>query len=41
MSLAGLQLGRAAGRFIRLRADVLAGLALVGMAAALGLGLRI
>jgi putative Mn2+ efflux pump MntP len=39
MSFAGLQLGRAAARFIRVRSDVLSGVLLVVMATALGLGL--
>jgi putative Mn2+ efflux pump MntP len=39
MSFAGLQLGRAAAHFIRIRSDVLTGTALVVMATVLGLGL--
>jgi putative Mn2+ efflux pump MntP len=39
MTLAGLQLGRAASRFIRIRSDLLTGVALVIMALVLGLGL--
>jgi putative Mn2+ efflux pump MntP len=39
MSFVGLQLGRAAAHFIRIRSDVLTGAALVVMATALGLGL--
>jgi putative Mn2+ efflux pump MntP len=39
MSFVGLQLGRAAAHFIRIRSDVLTGLALVVMATVLGLGL--
>jgi manganese efflux pump family protein len=38
MSFAGLQLGRAAAYFIRIRSDVVTGVALVVMAAVLGLG---
>jgi putative Mn2+ efflux pump MntP len=38
MSFAGLVLGRAAAYFVRIRADVLTGVALVVMAAVLGLG---
>jgi putative Mn2+ efflux pump MntP len=37
MSFAGLQLGRVAAQFIRLRSDVLTGIALVVMATVLGL----
>jgi putative Mn2+ efflux pump MntP len=40
MSFAGLQLGRAAAHFIRIRSDVLTGAALVVMATVLGLGLE-
>jgi putative Mn2+ efflux pump MntP len=40
MSFAGLQLGRAVARFIRIRSDVLTGAALVVMATVLGLGLE-
>jgi manganese efflux pump family protein len=40
VSLIGLQLGRAAAHFIRIRSDVLAGVALVVMATVLGLGLE-
>jgi manganese efflux pump family protein len=39
MTLAGLQVGRAAARFIRIRADLLTGVALVVVAVALALGL--
>jgi putative Mn2+ efflux pump MntP len=39
MSFVGLQLGRAAAHFIRIRSDVLTGAALVVMATVLGLGL--
>ena len=39
MTLAGLQLGRAASRFVRIRSDLLTGVALVIMALVLGLGL--
>jgi manganese efflux pump family protein len=39
MSLIGLQLGRAAAGFIRVRSDLLTGVALIVMAIALGLGL--
>jgi manganese efflux pump family protein len=39
MSLLGLQLGRAAAHFIRIRSDLLTGVALVVVAAAVGLGL--
>ena len=39
MSFVGLQLGRVAAQFIRIRSDVLAGVALVAMAIVLGLGL--
>jgi putative Mn2+ efflux pump MntP len=38
MSLAGLQLGRAAAHFVRVRSDVLTGVALVVMATVLGMG---
>ena len=38
MSLVGLQLGRVAANLIRIRSDALAGVALVGMAAALAWG---
>jgi putative Mn2+ efflux pump MntP len=38
MSFVGLQLGRAASQFIRIRADVLTGVALIVMATGLGLG---
>ncbi|MCW3063315.1 MAG: integral rane protein [Solirubrobacterales bacterium] len=38
-SFVGLQLGRAAARFIRIRSDVLTGVALVVMASVLGMGL--
>jgi putative Mn2+ efflux pump MntP len=40
MSFVGLQLGRAAAHFIRIRSDVLTGVALVVMATVLGLGLE-
>jgi putative Mn2+ efflux pump MntP len=40
MSFAGLQLGRAAAHFVRIRSDVLTGVALVVMATLLGLGLE-
>jgi putative Mn2+ efflux pump MntP len=40
MSFAGLQLGRAAAHFIRIRSDVLTGVALIVMATVLGLGLE-
>ncbi|HTE61213.1 MAG TPA: manganese efflux pump [Solirubrobacteraceae bacterium] len=40
MSFVGLQLGRAAAHFVRIRSDVLTGVALVLMATALGLGLE-
>ena len=40
MSFVGLQLGRAAAHFIRIRSDVLTGVALVVMATVLGLGLQ-
>jgi putative Mn2+ efflux pump MntP len=40
MSFAGLQLGRAAAHLIRIRSDVLTGVALVVMATVLGLGLE-
>jgi len=39
MTLVGLELGRAAAHFIRVRTDVLAGVALIIMAIVLGLGL--
>jgi putative Mn2+ efflux pump MntP len=39
MTFAGLELGRAAARFIRLRSDLLTGVALVIMSIVLGLGL--
>jgi manganese efflux pump family protein len=39
MTFAGLQLGRAAASFIRIRSDLLTGVALVIMAVLLGLGL--
>ena len=39
MSLAGLQLGRAAAHFIPIRSDLLTGVVLIVMAAVLGLGL--
>jgi putative Mn2+ efflux pump MntP len=39
MSFVGLQLGRAAAHFVRVRSDVLTGVALVVMATVLGLGL--
>ena len=39
MSLVGLQLGRAAAHLIRIRSDLLTGVALVIMALLLGLGL--
>lgn len=39
MTLVGLQLGRAAVQFIRIRSDLLTGIALVVMAVVLGLGL--
>jgi len=38
MSFIGLQLGRAAARFIRVRSDLLTGVALMAMAVVLGLG---
>jgi putative Mn2+ efflux pump MntP len=38
MSFAGLQLGRAAAHFVRIRSDVLTGASLVVMATVLGLG---
>jgi manganese efflux pump family protein len=38
MSLAGLQLGRAAAQFIRIRSDLLTGVALVVMAVFVGRG---
>jgi manganese efflux pump family protein len=38
MSFAGLQLGRVAARFIRIRSDLLTGVALVVMATVVGLG---
>ena len=40
MSLVGLQLGRAAAHFIRIRPDLLTGVALIVMAVVLGLGLE-
>jgi putative Mn2+ efflux pump MntP len=40
VSFVGLQLGRAAAHFIRIRSDVLTGVALVVMATVLGLGLE-
>jgi putative Mn2+ efflux pump MntP len=40
MSFVGLQLGRAAAQFIRIRSDVLTGVALVAMATLVGLGLE-
>jgi putative Mn2+ efflux pump MntP len=40
MTFVGLELGRAAAHFIRLRSDLLTGVALVVMAVVLGLGLR-
>jgi manganese efflux pump family protein len=40
MSFVGLQLGRTAAQFIRIRSDVLAGVALIVMAIVLGLGLE-
>jgi putative Mn2+ efflux pump MntP len=40
MSFVGLQLGRAAAHFVRIRSDALTGVALVVMATALGLGLE-
>ena len=40
MALVGLQLGRAAARFIRIRSDLLTGVALIVMATVLGLGLE-
>ena len=39
MTFAGLELGRAAAHFVRLRSDLLTGVALVVMAIVLGLGL--
>jgi putative Mn2+ efflux pump MntP len=39
MSFVGLQLGRAAASFVRIRSDVLTGAALIVMATVLGLGL--
>jgi putative Mn2+ efflux pump MntP len=39
MTFAGLQVGRAAARFIRIRSDLLTGVALVVVAIAMGLGL--
>jgi putative Mn2+ efflux pump MntP len=39
MSFAGLQLGRAAAHFVRIRSDVLTGVALLVMATVLGLGM--
>jgi putative Mn2+ efflux pump MntP len=38
MTLAGLQVGRAAARFVKIRADLLTGVALVVMAVVIGLG---
>jgi putative Mn2+ efflux pump MntP len=38
MSFAGLQIGRAAARFIRIRSDVLTGVALIVVATVVGLG---
>jgi len=40
MALVGLQLGRAAAHFIRIRSDLLTGVALIVMASVLGLGLE-
>jgi manganese efflux pump family protein len=40
MTFAGLQLGRAAARFINIRSDLLSGIALLIMAILLGLGLE-
>jgi putative Mn2+ efflux pump MntP len=40
MALVGLQLGRAAAHFIRIRSDLLTGVALIVMATVLGLGLE-
>jgi putative Mn2+ efflux pump MntP len=40
MSFVGLQLGRAAARFIRIRSDVLTGVALIAMATVVGMGLE-
>jgi putative Mn2+ efflux pump MntP len=40
MTFVGLQLGRAAAHFIRIRSDILTGVALVVMATMLGLGLE-
>jgi putative Mn2+ efflux pump MntP len=40
MSFVGLQLGRAAAHFIRIRSDVLTGVALIAMASVVGLGLE-
>jgi putative Mn2+ efflux pump MntP len=40
MSFVGLQLGRAAAHFIRIRSDVLTGVALIAMATVVGLGLE-
>ena len=40
MALVGLQLGRAAAHFIRIRPDLLTGVALIVMAVVLGLGLE-
>jgi putative Mn2+ efflux pump MntP len=39
MTFVGLELGRAAARYIRIRSDLLTGVALIGMAILLGLGL--
>jgi len=39
MTFLGLQLGRAAAHYIRIRSDLLTGVALLVMAIALGLGL--
>ena len=38
MTLGGLQVGRAAARFVRIRADLLTGVALVVMSVVMGLG---
>jgi putative Mn2+ efflux pump MntP len=40
MAFVGLQLGRAAAHFIRIRSDVLTGVALIVMATVVGLGLE-
>jgi putative Mn2+ efflux pump MntP len=40
VSFVGLQLGRAAAHFIRIRSDVLTGVALIAMATVVGLGLE-